>query len=178
MKSSMKKLLFILFLFVTSGWTIPKSMESATSYNVLLIHGAYGSDQGFLSGLVDSAKLGEAYYATKPLDNGAQIGRYNETEKTDPHRLLYWLGPKIFEEDYPTNQRISRIYQYRSFSNPANSSDSNAVELGDRTWHLPGTLRKTEIVTSLSSGEKSSVVMEVVSAKARHILPAKMFNVE
>ena len=71
MKSSMKKLLFILFLFVTSGWTIPKSMESATSYNVLLIHGAYGSDQGFLSGLVDSAKLSEAYYASKPLDNGA-----------------------------------------------------------------------------------------------------------
>ena len=52
---------------------------------------------------------------------------------------MYWLGPKIFEEDYPTNQRISRIYQYRSFSNPANSSDSNAVELGDRMWHLPGT---------------------------------------
>ena len=26
--------------------------------------------------------------------------------------------------------------------------------------------------------EKSTVVMEVVSAKARHILPAKMFNVE
>ena len=135
----MKKLLFILFLFATSGWTIPKPMESATNYNVLLIHGAYGSDQGFLSGLVDPAKLDEAYYATKPLDNGAQIGRYDETEKTDPHRLLYWLGPKIFEEDYPTNQRVSRIYQYRSFSNPANSSDSNAVELGDRMWHLPGT---------------------------------------
>ena len=27
-------------------------------------------------------------------------------------------------------------------------------------------------------GEKSSVVVEVVSAKARHILPAKMFNIE
>jgi len=174
----MKNILLFIFAFFVACFAVPKPMESATNYNVLLIHGAYGSDQGFLSGLVDPAKLDEAYYATKPLDNGAQIGRYNETEKTNPHRLLYWLGPKIFEEVYPTNQRISRIYQYRSFSNPANSSDSNAVELGDRTWHLPGTLRKTEIVTSLSSGEKSSVVMEVVSAKARHILPAKMFNVE
>lgn len=45
MKSSMKKLLFILFLFATSGWTIPKPMESATNYNVLLVHGAYGSGQ-------------------------------------------------------------------------------------------------------------------------------------
>ena len=26
--------------------------------------------------------------------------------------------------------------------------------------------------------EKSTVVMDIVSAKARHILPAKMFNVE
>ena len=135
----MKNILLFIFAFFVACFAVPKPMESATSYNVLLIHGAYGSDQGFLSGLVDPAKIDEAYYATKPLDNGAQIGRYDETEKTDPHRLLYWLGPKIFEEDYPTNQRISRIYQYRSFSNPANSSDSNAVELGDRTWHLPGT---------------------------------------
>lgn len=174
----MKNVFFLILAFSVACFAVSKPMESATSYNVILIHGAYGSDQGFLDGLVDSAKLGEAYYASKPLDNGAQIGRYDEAEDAKTHRLLYWLGPKIFEEDYPTNQRISRIYQYRSFSNPANSSDSNAVELGDRTWHLPGTLRKTEIVTSLSSGEKSSVLMEVVSAKARHILPAKMFNVE
>ncbi len=135
-----KILLFLMLSMVCCSWAIPKPMESATNYNVLLIHGAYGSDKGFLGGFViDSAKLGEAYYAAKPLDNGAQIGRYDEDEDTKTHRLLYWLGPKIFEESYPTNQRISRIYQYRSFSNPANSSDSNAVELGDRMWHLPGT---------------------------------------
>ena len=135
----MKTFLCLIIAIVCVVFAIPKPMESATSYNVLLIHGAYGSDQGFLSGFVDPAKLDEAYYATKPLDNGAQIGRYDESDDTDPHRLLYWLGPKIFEEDYPTNQRESRIYQYRSFSNPANSSDSNAVELGNRTWYLPGT---------------------------------------
>ena len=175
MKTDMKKILIAALLFAVFCWSVPKPMESVENYNIVLVHGAYQADKGEP---VRNSSLDEAYYATKPLDNGAQIGRYNETEKTNPHRFLYWLGPKIFEEDYPTNQRISRIYQYRSFSNPANSSDSNAVELGDRTWHLPGTLRKTEIVTSLSSGEKSSVVMEVVSAKARHILPAKMFNVE
>ncbi len=131
--------LFLMLVMACESWSTPKPMESVENYNVLLIHGAYGSDQGFLSGLVDSAKLGEAYYAAKPLDNGAQIGRYDEAEDAKTHRLLYWLGPKIFEENYPTNQRESRIYQYRSFSNPANSSDSNAVELGDRMWHLPST---------------------------------------
>ena len=131
--------LFLMLVMACESWSTPKPMESVENYNVLLIHGAYGSDQGFLSGLVDSAKLGEAYYAAKPLDNGAQIGRYDEAEDAKTHRLLYWLGPKIFEENYPTNQRESRIYQYRSFSNPANSSDSNAVELGNRMWHLPGT---------------------------------------
>ena len=135
----MKNVFFLILAFSVACFAVSKPMESATSYNVILIHGAYGSDQGFLDGLVDSAKLGEAYYAAKPLDNGTQIGRYDEAEDAKTHRLLYWLGPKIFEENYPTNQRESRIYQYRSFSNPANSSDNNAVELGDRTWHLPGT---------------------------------------
>lgn len=137
--NAMKNVFFLILAFSVACFAVSKPMESATSYNVILIHGAYGSDQGFLDGLVDSAKLGEAYYASKPLDNGAQIGRYDEAEDAKTHRLLYWLGPKIFEESYPTDQRTSRIYQYRSFSNPANSSDSNAVELGDRTWHLSGT---------------------------------------
>ena len=111
-------------------------------------------------------KIQEAYYATKPLDNGAQIGRYNETEDTDPHRLLYWLGPKIFEESYPTDQKTSRIYQYRSFLNPANSSDSNAVELGDRTWHLPGTL----------FSKRRAMVEEAQEVKAAIIDPEKPSN--
>ena len=66
-----KILLFLMLSIVCCSWAIPKPMESVENYNVLLIHGAYGSDQGFLSGLVDSAKLSEVYYASKPLDNGA-----------------------------------------------------------------------------------------------------------
>ena len=42
----MKKLLFILFLFATSGWTIPKPMESIEKYNVMLVHGTYESGKG------------------------------------------------------------------------------------------------------------------------------------
>ena len=48
MKSSMKKLLFILFLFATSGWAVPKPMESIEIYSVLMVHGAYGWNEGFI----------------------------------------------------------------------------------------------------------------------------------
>lgn len=47
MKNSMKKILLVIFLVVASGWSIPKPMESVTNYNVLLVHGAYGSDKCF-----------------------------------------------------------------------------------------------------------------------------------
>lgn len=161
----MKKLFALVLFFAVGCWSVPKPMESATNYNVLLIHGAYGSNKGFINE-TDVEKIQEAYYATKPLDNGAQIGRYNETEDTDPHRLLYWLGPKIFEESYPTDQKTSRIYQYRSFLNPANSSDSNAVELGDRTWHLPGTL----------FSKRRAMVEEAQEVKAAIIDPEKPSN--
>ena len=71
MADSMKKIFLLIVLFSIACWSIPKPMETIANYNVLMVHGAYGSDQGFLSGLVDSAKLSEAYYASKPLDNGA-----------------------------------------------------------------------------------------------------------
>ena len=58
------------------------------------------------------------------------------------------------------------------------SSAEIALEYCDASCTLPGTLKKTEITTTLPSGEKSTVVMEIVSARARHILPAKMFDIE
>ena len=51
-------------------------MESIENYNVMLIHGAYGKNKGFLD-VKDTARLKEAYVATKPLDNGAALGRYH-----------------------------------------------------------------------------------------------------
>lgn len=133
----MKKLSILVLLAFAFCFSIPKPMESIENYNILLLHGAYGSSKGFLN-ISELEKISEAYYASKPLDNGAQIGRYDE-KPNDKHRLIYWLGTRIFEESYPTDQRISHMYHYRSFSNPANSSSENAYELGDRTWNLPKT---------------------------------------
>ena len=133
-------LLFVLSLVVFS-WSIPKPMESIENYNVMLIHGAYGKEKGFLD-ISDSTKIKEAYAATKALDNGAALGRYYE-EPDDKPRLLHWLTTKVFEEPEmnPANvhPKYSYVYQWRSFSNPANSSYNNAFELGDRTWYMPAT---------------------------------------
>ena len=58
--------------------------------------------------------------------------------------MTKWLCTNIFEEPIYESAQIgahkSYVYQWRSFSNPANSSIANAVELGDRTWSLPGTI--------------------------------------
>ncbi len=75
----MKRLstLLLISALICNSWSIPKPMESIENYNVILIHGAYGKENGFLD-VKDSAKIKEAYSATKPLDNGAALGRYHE----------------------------------------------------------------------------------------------------
>ena len=134
----MKKFTFILFVVVSVCWSIPKPMESIENYNVMLLHGAYGSDQGFLD-ITDTNKTAEAYYAKANLDNGAALGRYYEApDKKDP-RLLHWLTTKVLDEPEMDTSDVhpkhSYVYQWRSFSNPANSSVNNAHELGDRKWN-------------------------------------------
>ncbi|MFA6623805.1 MAG: hypothetical protein WCS54_06805 [Fibrobacteraceae bacterium] len=43
---------------------------------------------------------------------------------------------------------------------------------------LPGTLKKVSITTALDAGGTSNVVMEVLSAKQRKVLPSGMFDLE
>ena len=137
----MRKFIIVLFTAVNVVWSIPKPMESIENYNVMLIHGAYGKEKGFLN-ITDTTKIKEAYFATNALDNGAALGRYHENPD-DKSRLLHWLTTKVFEEPEmdpaDVHPKYSYVYQWRSFSNPANSSYSNAFELGDRTWYMPAT---------------------------------------
>ncbi|WP_308604038.1 hypothetical protein [uncultured Fibrobacter sp.] len=140
----MKRLstLLLISALICNSWSIPKPMESIENYNVMLIHGAYGKEKGFLD-VKDSAKIKEAYSATKSLDNGAALGRYHENYDDKP-RLLHWLTTSVFEEPEmnpaDVHPKYSHVYQWRSFSNPANSSFNNARELGDRTWNMPTTI--------------------------------------
>ena len=43
----MKKVLLLVIAVAVFCWSIPKPMESIENYNVLMIHGAYGSDKCF-----------------------------------------------------------------------------------------------------------------------------------
>ena len=124
----MKKLVLLLLSFVVVSWSIPKPMESIEKYNVMLVHGAYESGKG----IAESNEYLSAYADTKFLGK-ATLGEYDNNG-----RLTKWLSHTIFEEPdigKDRNPSNSYVYHWRSFTNPANNSISNAVELGDRTWN-------------------------------------------
>lgn len=128
----MKRWIAFFLAFICEVWSIPKPMEAITNYNVLMVHGAYGSEKGFSA--CDSLK--DAYEYGGMLGNGATLGGYGNND-----RITKWLSKKVFEEPDIGDERNavnSYIYNWRSFSNPANSSHNNAYELGDRTWNKDG----------------------------------------
>ena len=127
---NMRKIFIAVALIVAYVWSIPKPMESIENYNVLLVHGAYGSDKG----ISENSEYVSAYEDTTFLGN-ATLGDY-----TSNNRITKWLAKNIFEEivsekNYE-NARNSYIYNWRSFTNPANSSLNNAREMGDRMWNV------------------------------------------
>ena len=126
----MKNFVFLLLVSLVCVWAIPKPMESVENYNVMLIHGAYGSNKGFSA----DPLLPEAYNAGGALENGATLGGY-----TNDERITQWLSSEIFEEagwkDNKEYVHNSYVFNWRSFSKPANSSVNNARELGYRQWN-------------------------------------------
>ena len=147
----MKNIIALMMTLVVVGWSIPKPMESITNYNVMLIHGAYGSNKGFSA----DASLPEAYNAGGALENGATLGGY-----TNDERITQWLSSEIFEEagwkDNKEYVHNSYVFNWRSFSKPANSSVNNARELGYRQWNSDGTY-----------GKRRSLVEEAQEVKAK-----------
>ena len=125
----MKKLIALVMAFAIVGWSIPKPMESIENYNVMLLHGAYGKDQGFQS----DSTLKEASSIGHYLGD-ATLGAYHSGD-----RLTNWIATNVFEENVRGNDdeyvHESYIYHWRTFSNPANSSVNNARELGYRQWN-------------------------------------------
>lgn len=125
----MKNLLVCIMILVIGCWAIPKPMESITNYNVMMLHGALGSDKGFKS----DESIPEAIY--DGYRGSGHIGKYGDHKD----RVTYWLSRNVFEEpdwsDTKDAVRASSIFAWRAFTNPANSSKNNAVELGDRTWN-------------------------------------------
>lgn len=112
-----------------------------------------------------------------PADVTSQMGEVSDYNAPVKSGNLWKLVPK--DASRPTlfySESAKRVVKMNTVVNGA--SAEIALEYCDASCTLPGTLKKTEITTTLPSGEKSTVVMEIVSAKARHILPAKMFDIE
>ena len=141
-----KKIVFVVMAFAIGCWSVPKPMESIENYNVMIVHGAYSACQGFwierdstsCEEFLAETDTREAYYAKATLENGATLGAYDNSD-----RITNWISKMVLEEpgwtekvDYAHN---SYVYNWRSFSNPANTSLNNAHELGDRTWSLKDT---------------------------------------
>ena len=61
----MKKILLLILSALSFSWTTPKPMESIENYNVLMIHGAYGSNKDIIQTITDS--LRDALVNEKPL---------------------------------------------------------------------------------------------------------------
>lgn len=125
----MKKILVMVMALAIVSWSIPKPMESITNYNVIMLHGALGSDKGFKP----DESIPEAIY--DGYRGSGHIGKYGDHKD----RVTYWLSQNVLEEpdwsDTKDAVRASSMYAWRAFTNPANSSKNNAVELGDRTWN-------------------------------------------
>ena len=145
-RKMMRMLIILLIALVSVCWSIPKPMESITNYNVMMIHGALGSDKG----IKEDGSLAEAAQDSSFRGDG-HIGKYGSE-----NRLTYWLSKNVFEEpDSMRNVHDSYLYSWRSFTNPANSSKNNAVELGDRTWNKDKTF-----------GQRRALVEEAQEVKA------------
>ena len=143
-----KHLIILLILTIScESLAVPKPMESAVNYNVLMVHGAYGSDKGVENCSSDHIEAVKENKYLTTSEEGANIGYYH-----DKGRLTSWLESLIFEDttsydslnpfsDIRRSQGVPYIYSWRAFTNPANSSINNAHELGDRKWNGCGQRR-------------------------------------
>lgn len=129
-------LLFVVFA-IAGCWAVPKPMESVANYNILMVHGAYGSDKGIENCSDETPEAVNANVYLTTNEEGANIGYYHKQG-----RLTSWLESLVFEDSTvydsinPFAQGTPYIYSWRAFTNPANSSLNNAREMGDRMWNV------------------------------------------
>ena len=166
----MKNSFVFVMAFAIGCWSTPRPMESIENYNVMIVHGAYSACQGFwierdstsCEEFLAETDTNEAYYADGTLENGATLGAYD-----NENRITNWVSTVILEErgwkDKNIYARNSYVYNWRSFSNPANTSLNNAHELGDRTWSLKGTRFK----------QRRALFEEAQEVKAKFLNPLK-----
>jgi hypothetical protein len=115
--------------------------------------------------------------AQNPADVNKQMGSPEDYNNPVAEGNLWKLTPK--DPAKPTlyySQKHKRVMKMDVVVNGANSTSD--FEYCDNSCPLPGTLKKVTIKTVAPQGGESNVVLEVVKAKQRHLLPMKIFDVE
>ena len=115
--------------------------------------------------------------AQNPADVNKQMGSPEDYNNPVAEGNLWKITPK--DPSNPTiyySQKKKRVMKMNVVVNGANSVSE--FEYCDNSCPLPGTLKKVVIKTTAPQGGESTVVLEVLKAKQRRVLPMKMFDVE
>lgn len=115
--------------------------------------------------------------AQNPADVNKQMGSPEDYNNPVAEGKLWKITPK--DPAKPTlyySQKSKRVMKMDVVVSGSNSVSE--FEYCDNSCPLPGTLKKVTIKTTAPQGGESTVVLEVLNAKQRRMLPAKMFDVE
>ncbi len=114
--------------------------------------------------------------AENPADVNRQMGNSADYNPPVAEGSLWKIMPK--DASKPTLFYSAREKRIVRMTVPVQGATAETeLEYSDASSELPGTLKKVTIVTRVAGGE-SKVVLEVLGAKHRHVLPGKMFDVE
>ena len=115
--------------------------------------------------------------AQNPADVNKQMGSPEDYNHPVAEGNPWKITPK--DPSKPTlyySQKKKRVMKMSVVVNGATAVSE--FEYCDNSCPLPGTLKKVVIKTTAPQGGESTVVLEVLKAKQRRVLPMKMFDVE
>ena len=115
--------------------------------------------------------------AQNPADVNKQMGSPEDYNNPVAEGNLWKITPK--DPAKPTlyySQKNKRVMKMNMVVNGANSVSE--FEYCDNSCSLPGTLKKVTIKTNVPQSGENTVVLEVLRAKQRRMLPMKIFDVE
>lgn len=112
-----------------------------------------------------------------PADINKKMGSPEDYKNPVKEGNLWKIAPK--DASKPTlyySATKKRVVKMVVQVNGANAESS--FEYCDNTCKLPGTLKKVEVNTTLADGNTTKVVLDILDAERRKVLPPKMFDMD
>ena len=112
-----------------------------------------------------------------PADINKKMGSPEDYKNPTKEGNLWKIAPK--DASKPTlyySATKKRVVKMVVQVNGANAESS--FEYCDNTCKLPGTLKKVEVNTTLADGNTTKVVLDILDAERRKVLPPKMFDMD